>query len=108
MTDPVADRRRRRGIFSVHEDLADKPDSALVEYLRIPEPFVSPGQRIARRLLYALGALFAAVLIVYIDRDGYRDVTEEPLSFLDCVTTPPCRCRPPATAISPRSRNAPA
>ena len=79
----MADSRRR--IFAVDEDLSDKPDSALVEYLHIPEKFVSPGSRIARRVLYALGALLAAVLIVYFDRDGYRDVTEEPLSFLDCV-----------------------
>lgn len=69
----------------MHEDISDKPDSALVEYLRIPERFVSPGQRIARRLLYAMGALFAAVMIVYLDREGYRDVTEKPLTFLDCV-----------------------
>ena len=81
----MADNKHRRSIFAVHEDLSDKPDSALVEYLHIPEKFVSPGQRIARRLLYAMGALFAAVLIVYLDRDGYRDVTEKPLTFLDCV-----------------------
>ncbi len=70
---------------AINDDLATKPDSALVEYLHIPEPFVSPGRRIARRLLYAMGALFAAVFIVYLDRDGYRDVTEKPLTFLDCV-----------------------
>jgi len=80
----VPDSKNRRNLFAVHEDLSDKPDSALVEYLHIPEKFVSPGNRIARRLLYALGALFAAVFIVYLDRDGYRDVTEKPLSFLDC------------------------
>ena len=66
-------------------NLADKPDSALVEYLRIPEKFVSPGRRIARRLLYAAAALLAAVFIVYIDRDGYRDVQNDQLSFLDCL-----------------------
>jgi voltage-gated potassium channel len=80
----VAD-KNRRGLFTVHEDLSDKPDSALVDYLRIPEKFVSPSRRIARRLLYALAALFAAVMIVYLDRGGYRDVTEQPLTFLDCV-----------------------
>ncbi|MEI6253792.1 MAG: potassium channel family protein [Mycobacteriaceae bacterium] len=80
----MPDSKNRRNLFAVHEDLSDKPDSALVEYLHIPEKFVSPGNRIARRLLYALGALFAAVFIVYLDRDGYRDVTEKPLSFLDC------------------------
>ena len=80
----MADRKRRRYLFALDEDLADKPDSALVEYLRIPQPFVSPGRRIARRLFYALGALFAAVVIVYLDRAGYRDVREKPMTFLDC------------------------
>ena len=81
----MADRKRRRDLFAIDEDLSHKPDSALVEYLRIPEKFVSPGQRIARRLLYAMAALFGAVMIVYLDRGGYRDVTEKPLTFLDCV-----------------------
>lgn len=76
---------RKSRLFAIDENIADKPDSALTEYLRIPEKFVSPGNRIARRLFYALGALLAAVLIVYLDRDGYRDVTEKPLTFLDCV-----------------------
>ena len=79
----MADRRRRH-LDAIDGNLADKPDSALVEYLRIPEKFVSPGRRIARRLLYAAAALLAAVFIVYIDRDGYRDVTEKPLTLLDC------------------------
>lgn len=74
----------RRHLEAIDENLAAKPDAALVEYLRIPEKFVSPGRRIAKRLLYAMGALFAAVIIVYLDRDGYRDVTERPLTFLDC------------------------
>jgi len=80
----VADSKNRRNIFTVDEDLSDKPDSALVDYLRIPQKFVSPGERILRRLLYALAALFAAVLIVYLDREGYRDVREQPMGFLDC------------------------
>ena len=81
----MAERKRKRDLFAVHEDISGKPDSALVEYLRIPEKHVSPGQRIARRLIYAMLALFGAVMIVYIDRGGYRDVTEKPLTFLDCV-----------------------
>jgi len=80
----VAKGRLRRRLEAIDENLASKPDSALVDYLRIPEKFVSPGRRIARRLLYAFAALFAAVLIVYLDRDGYRDVRESPLTFLDC------------------------
>ncbi|MCW1960288.1 MAG: potassium channel family protein [Mycobacterium sp.] len=69
------------------ENLAAKPDAALVEYLRIPEKFVSPWRRIARRLIYAALVLAAAVLVVYIDRDGYRDIDSEPttLSLLDCI-----------------------
>ncbi len=81
----MADSGKRN--FTVHEDLADKPDSALVEYLRIPQKFVSPGRRIARRLLYAVLVLVATVLVVYLDRDGYRDVESEAttLSLLDCI-----------------------
>ena len=72
---------------AINEDLTGKPDSALVEYLRIPQPFVSPVRRIARRLLYAFLVLGAAVLVVYLERDGYRDVDSEPttLSLLDCI-----------------------
>ncbi|MDT5011521.1 MAG: voltage-gated potassium channel [Mycobacterium sp.] len=56
-----------------------------MEVLRIPERFISPGQRIFRRIIYASLALLAAVLIVYIDRNGYRDGGQnDPLSFLDC------------------------
>ncbi|MFZ0834478.1 MAG: potassium channel family protein [Mycobacterium sp.] len=83
--------RGRLGRFgSAEEALTSKPDAALVDVLRIPEKFVSPGQRIFRRVIYAMLALFAAVLIVYLDRDGYRDVRAElgmssgGLSFLDC------------------------
>ena len=77
----------RRRLQAVSEDLSAKPDSVLVEYLRIPQPFVSPGRRVARRLLYALLVLAAAVLVVYLERDGYRDVDSGPttLSLLDCV-----------------------
>lgn len=80
--------RRRllsRRLEAIDGDLAAKPDAALVDYLHIPQKFVSPGRRVARRLLYALMALFAAVIIVYIDRAGYRDATGKPLTFLDCV-----------------------
>jgi len=81
----MAKGRLRRRLAAIEENLTSRPDSALVDILRIPEPFVSPGERIVRRVIYALGALFAAVLIVYLDRDGYRDVQDSPLSFLDCL-----------------------
>ena len=60
----MANRKRLRYLRAIDENLEGKPDSALVDYLRIPEKFVSPGRRIARRLLYATAALFAAVFIV--------------------------------------------
>ncbi len=75
----------RRRMLNLDTELTAKPDAALVDYLRIPEKFVSPGARIAQRLLYAALALFAAVSIVYLDRDGYRDVQENPMSVLDCL-----------------------
>lgn len=81
----MASNRLRRRLGRLDEALTARPDAALVEYLHIPEKFVTPANRIARRVLYALLALFAAVLIVYLDRDGYRDVQENPLSFLDCL-----------------------
>ncbi len=81
----MASRGLLRRLEAMSEDLAVKHDSVLVEYLHIPQKFVPPVRRIARRLFYALAALFTAVIIVYLDRDGYRDVTEKPLTFLDCV-----------------------
>ena len=80
----------RRRLARLDQNLTSRPDSDLVEILNIPEPFVSPARRIAMRVVYALGALFAAVLIVYLDRHGYRDIesapdANDPLSFLDCL-----------------------
>ncbi|OJZ64436.1 potassium channel family protein [Mycolicibacterium diernhoferi] len=82
--------RLRRRLAAVNQNLTSRHDADLVDVLSIPEKFVSPGRRIFRRVLYALGALFAAVLIVYLDRHGYRDLRDtpnpdDPLSFLDCL-----------------------
>lgn len=81
----MAKGRLRRRLAAIDSNLTSRPDAALVDVLRIPEPFVSPGQRIFRRVIYATLALFAAVFIVYFDRDGYRDVQDSSLSFLDCL-----------------------
>ena len=80
----MAKGRLRRRSDGPDEALTSQPDFALVGVLRIPESHVSPGRAISRRIAIALCALFAAVFIVYIDRDGYRDVTEKPLTLLDC------------------------
>ncbi|GAT12257.1 potassium transporter Kef [Mycolicibacterium novocastrense] len=81
----MAKGRLRRRLAAIEQDLTTQPDSRLVDILRIPEPFVSPTQRIIRRVIYATLALMAAVFIVYLDRDGYRDVQDNQLSFLDCL-----------------------
>ena len=81
----MAGGRLRRRLAAVDQNLTARDNADLVEILRIPEPFVSPGRKIMRRILYALAVLFAAVLVVYADRGGYRDVKEGPLSFLDCM-----------------------
>src|SRR5690349_8300886 len=70
--------------------MTKRHEAALVDVITIPEGFVSPSRKIAMRVLWAIGALTAAVLIVYFDRHGYRDVAatpeeSDPLSFLDCV-----------------------
>ena len=75
----------RKRLQAINDDLSTKPDSALVEYLRLPDKFVPPVRRIGRRLFYALAALFAAAVVVYLDRDGYNNSANRPLTFLDCV-----------------------
>ncbi|SHG37161.1 potassium channel family protein [Streptoalloteichus hindustanus] len=65
--------------------LTERPDHALVGVIRMPESGVGPVRSIIRRVVGALLALTAAILIVYSDRDGYRDVNGDGLSLLDCV-----------------------
>lgn len=65
--------------------LSDQPGHALVGVIRMPESKVSPLHGIVRRIVGALFFLFAAVIIVYLDRDGYADNNGDGLSFLDAV-----------------------
>lgn len=51
--------------------------------IRMPEPSISPLKSIVRRVIGALLALVATVLIVYAGRDGYRDANGDGLSLLD-------------------------
>jgi voltage-gated potassium channel len=69
----------------VEEPLTAQPGYALVGVLRVPEARVSPIRAIWRRVAIALLALIAAVITVYLGRDGYTDVRGGPLTFLDCV-----------------------
>jgi voltage-gated potassium channel len=76
--------RLRRPKFGA-DRLTDRPDHSLVGVIRMPEGAVSPITSIVRRVIGALLALFLAVMIVYLDRDGYRDTNGDGLSFLDSV-----------------------
>jgi voltage-gated potassium channel len=81
----MAKGRLRRRLRRFDQSLADQPVHALTDRVQIPTEPISPARRITTRVIYALLALFAAVMIVYIDRDGYRDAQENQLSFLDCL-----------------------
>jgi voltage-gated potassium channel len=74
--------RRLRGL---DETLTAQPDHLLVGVLRIPEEHGSPIRVITRRVAIALVVLFAAALVVYLDRSGYRDVRGDRPTFLDCL-----------------------
>jgi voltage-gated potassium channel len=53
--------------------------------IRMPESSLNPMTAIMRRVAWALFALLATVLIVYIGRDGYRDINGDGVSFVDAV-----------------------
>ncbi|WP_305092128.1 TrkA family potassium uptake protein [Prescottella sp. R16] len=71
--------------FRNSDTLTDRPDFALVGVLKVPELQTSPARAILRRVSYAIAALALAVVVVYIDRDGYKDAQDNPLSLLDCI-----------------------
>ena len=49
----------------------------------MPDAGVGPLVALARRLVLAVGALVAAALLVYVQRDGYRDSNGTPLGLID-------------------------
>jgi voltage-gated potassium channel len=53
--------------------------------IHFPRMRASPLRALGLRLAAAVGLVVAIVLVVYVDRDGYRDVTGQPLSLLDCA-----------------------
>jgi voltage-gated potassium channel len=74
-----------RRLQGLDETLTRQPGYALVGVLRIPQGQASPGRIVCRRIVIAVVALLASTLCVYLDRDGYRDVQGDGLSFLDCL-----------------------
>ncbi|GAA3953658.1 potassium channel family protein [Gordonia caeni] len=77
-------KRLRRGQQGTG-DLVGKPDHALVGIIRIPELETSPARAIGRRILWALAALFVCSIVVYLDRNGYRDTKGGTLTYLDAL-----------------------
>ncbi len=63
--------------------LSDEASHSLVGVIRMPDQAQSPVRAIVKRVIGASAALLLAVLIVYLDRDGYRDVNEDGVSLLD-------------------------
>jgi voltage-gated potassium channel len=53
--------------------------------IHFPRVRQSPLRALGVRLAAAVGLVVFIVLVVYIDRRGYRDITETPLSLLDCA-----------------------
>jgi voltage-gated potassium channel len=76
---------RARKLSGLDETLTAQPGHQLVGVLRIPEDHASPTRVITRRVAIALLVLLAATAVVYLDRNGYRDVRGGRLTFLDCL-----------------------
>lgn len=76
--------RFRRRLF-LDDELTDRPDYDLVNIVHVPMRRVSPARAIIVRLVLGIGLLVLSGFIVYLQRDGYRDVTGEPMSLLDCM-----------------------
>ncbi|MCU0266448.1 MAG: potassium channel family protein [Actinomycetia bacterium] len=53
--------------------------------VRLPRRYVSPGRSVVTRLAIAVAILTTSVVIVWLERDGYRDSYDGAISFLDAV-----------------------
>ncbi len=53
--------------------------------IRLPKPERAPLASIGRRVGFALGLVVFVALVVRLGRDGYIDVTGDPISFLDAL-----------------------
>lgn len=79
-------RSRLRNRFRVDDPLDESPDHALVGIVSIPDHVASPWRIMAKRLWFAFLVIAIAVIVVWVDRDGYQDSNGEPgMSFIDCI-----------------------
>jgi voltage-gated potassium channel len=53
--------------------------------VRLAHEEPTPTRQVARRLVFALLIFVVTVLLVYLDRDGYRDVDEDGVTLLDAA-----------------------
>ena len=66
-------------------DQADHPSHG---YVVLPDRERSPWWSLTRRLLMAVGLIAVTVLIVYVDRSGYRDSNDAPdfgINLVDAI-----------------------
>lgn len=66
---------RKRAIssrFRGSDPLDESPDHVLVGVVKIPENAETPWRLIGKRVLMALAVVCLGVLVVYVDRDGYK------------------------------------
>ncbi|MGW6026897.1 potassium channel family protein [Streptomyces sp. NPDC054855] len=70
-----------------HDAIARNPDEHLVTHrIKLPRQIVErPLRQVAKRLLMALAVLALTTFIVWIDRDGYHDNSDNRLDFLDAA-----------------------
>ncbi|MFJ9540146.1 potassium channel family protein [Streptomyces sp. NPDC101225] len=68
-----------------HDAIARQADEHLVTHrVELPKKVIErPIRQVARRLLLALLVLFATALIVYADREGYNDTSDQSVDLLD-------------------------
>ena len=70
------------------EDSSDNAQGRAVGKVSLPDRTRSPWWELGRRLLLAVAILLGTVLIVYLDRDAYRDGNDPPhygVDFVDAI-----------------------
>jgi voltage-gated potassium channel len=70
---------------SVPDDLSDLSAGRASGQVSLPERVRSPWWQLSRRLLAAVLILVGTVVIVYLDRDGYRDANDPPFYGVNLV-----------------------